>query len=367
MIIRALLFLLLIPFLVEAAPEITGGDRTLAHGGSFVVSGENFSAPGPNILLWDDFEGATGHDQDVMGNYPVRGATAWDSRSNGAEDPKYWSLESYSGNWSANCKFEYGGGENWGTIVALKYYFPATGTLYQSWWTYNDPRTSGGARDYSDPNNSKLMYTWSNAPQGNFMWQGIIDIYDYYYLGDQGCNDENGPWYTSDIECQYLNSCWSWHRFSSYWKMNSSDGSHDGEVKGWCGTVNVVDDSGINFDGTNPDCGIPESWMTHINIGAMWENGPQIANPYRYVDDVYLADSQARIEIGDASTWAACSVRIIQLPDSWNDGSITYEANQSALSEGTQYWLYVVDGNGNPNSTGYAVDFGEVVPRPCGN
>jgi hypothetical protein len=78
-----------------------------------------------------------------------------------------------------------------------------------------------------------------------------------------------------------------------------------------------------------------------------------------YVDDIFIQlDTEARVEIGDKSTWNACTKREVQVPISWNSSTIQARVNQGSFSNGETAYLYVVDSNGNVNNQGYIVTIG---------
>ena len=68
---------------------------------------------------------------------------------------------------------------------------------------------------------------------------------------------------------------------------------------------------------------------------------------------VYIDVTRARVEIGNASTFAACTHREIQIPTAWADDGITITVNQGTFDEETAY-VFVVDPDGIP-SAGYQV------------
>jgi hypothetical protein len=72
---------------------------------------------------------------------------------------------------------------------------------------------------------------------------------------------------------------------------------------------------------------------------------------YNY-DDIYVDFTQARVEIGDASTWAAVQHKEIQIPVSWSTSSVQIKVNKGEFATGTQAWLYVIDANGAVNQNG---------------
>jgi hypothetical protein len=69
-----------------------------------------------------------------------------------------------------------------------------------------------------------------------------------------------------------------------------------------------------------------------------------------WLDDFYVDSSLARVELGDAATWVACTQKEIQPWTAWADGSVTVTVNHGALPHGTQY-LYAVKPDGTPFDT----------------
>jgi len=76
-----------------------------------------------------------------------------------------------------------------------------------------------------------------------------------------------------------------------------------------------------------------------------------------YYDDIYISQSQARIEIGNNETWENCTHREIQIPTAWTTDEITITVNQGSFSNEGAY-IFVIDENGGV-SAGYPVTFSE--------
>jgi hypothetical protein len=72
-------------------------------------------------------------------------------------------------------------------------------------------------------------------------------------------------------------------------------------------------------------------------------------------DDAYVDMTMARVELGNANTWAGSTVREVQPPTSWNTGSIGIHVNTGAFSNGAPAWVYVVDSTGAVNANGYQI------------
>lgn len=71
-----------------------------------------------------------------------------------------------------------------------------------------------------------------------------------------------------------------------------------------------------------------------------------------YIDDVYVDRSWSRVEIGDNSTYTACSTREVLIPSSWSTNSIEVNASYGGFQSGNSVYLFVTDSNGN-RSEGY--------------
>jgi hypothetical protein len=93
----------------------------------------------------------------------------------------------------------------------------------------------------------------------------------------------------------------------------------------------------------------------------IWQNyrGNGISSMQVWMDDFFIqAGSQARVEIGDAPTWANCTFRDVQPATSWADGSLRIRMNGGGLRSGVQYYAYVVDSAGGV-SNGYPIQIGD--------
>ncbi|OGF43089.1 hypothetical protein A2303_04140 [Candidatus Falkowbacteria bacterium RIFOXYB2_FULL_47_14] len=86
-----------------------------------------------------------------------------------------------------------------------------------------------------------------------------------------------------------------------------------------------------------------------------------------YTDNVYIDTTWARVELGNASTYAASTHREIQIPSAWSANSITATVNPGSFTSGQAVYLFVIDANGNA-SNGYPVTIGSGGTTPtCSN
>ena len=76
------------------------------------------------------------------------------------------------------------------------------------------------------------------------------------------------------------------------------------------------------------------------------------------LDEPYYDQDWARVVIGNASTWATCTIKEYQLPSAWSDSSITITCKQNSFNSGNTGYLYIVLSDGTLfNSSGYPLIF----------
>ncbi len=76
-----------------------------------------------------------------------------------------------------------------------------------------------------------------------------------------------------------------------------------------------------------------------------------------YIDDVYVDNTLARVEIGNASTYASCTHREIQIPSAWSATSVTITVNTGSFEDDDSAYLFVINEDGDV-SAGHAVTIG---------
>jgi hypothetical protein len=85
-------------------------------------------------------------------------------------------------------------------------------------------------------------------------------------------------------------------------------------------------------------------WQNHY--GSHGSSVPESAD--FFFDDIYLQfdGGKARVEIGNARTWNACTRREIQKPLSWSSGSINIALNYGSFSPSDEAYVFVVTEDG---------------------
>jgi hypothetical protein len=147
----------------------------------------------------------------------------------------------------------------------------------------------------------------------------------------------------------------TWVRIDTYLKQSAAN-TANGALKYWVnGALDINHANTITRTTSN-------TWDLLLLGCFIRQNQPvQI-----YMDDVYIDITQARVEIGNASTWAACTHKEIQPPTAWSASSVTVTVNRGSFGDTDAAYLYVVDSTGAVNSSGYAITFGDTPPTMSG-
>lgn len=70
---------------------------------------------------------------------------------------------------------------------------------------------------------------------------------------------------------------------------------------------------------------------------------PETPEWWAYYRDLYYDDTYARVVVGNAATYAACTQTEIQIPIAWSDTQITVGVNLGSFESLAGYWIYVFD------------------------
>jgi len=153
-----------------------------------------------------------------------------------------------------------------------------------------------------------------------------------------------------------------WHKMTIWYKKNSSPNANDGKCRIWWDN-RLIFDWMTHFQDpkNNPDYapGYPITGdfdVDDANLAGEWAIGDYFssAGSQTWVDfdDIYVSHTQARVELGNAPTYSACTVLETQVPTAWSGGQIAVKLNMGALGSGAKY-LYVIDSNGSVNNNGF--------------
>ena len=141
-----------------------------------------------------------------------------------------------------------------------------------------------------------------------------------------------------------------WHRLEYYF-YPGTEGNSDGIYKTW--VDGVLNGNLVNIPLVLSGHGAApvENVITPFDGMDSYSNDTAFAC---YIDDFHVDSTLRRLELGNASTWAACTVREFQPSTAWSDTSITALCQKGAIPTGTAY-LFVIGDDGTA-SAGIEVD-----------
>lgn len=318
-----------------SAPSTSGVSGTVANGQSITISGSGFGTTGPSVVLFDSFEkGNTGSNI---------------STTTGSADIGNWSyLGSPSQTYSTGAALS--GSKsmliNWATMYGsgpqLNFPDVENSDILVSWWQYMPtnkvvPGTSGGSPNW------KWFWIGDNSgwPWGSDYLTVCLSDTCGSMISLSAGDDRNTPTrygYTGGWAGTSF-SKGTWMRYTVAMK-NATSGAY-----GWAQEVSA-DGHFVRTNFTNEvTAHSGEGWDVLTLPGF----GRQDSNAAAYYDDVYVATgagARARVEIGNASTYSACTNLAIATPTSWSDTSITATVRAGSFAGGAAY-LYVVDSTGS--------------------
>lgn len=359
LIVFIFLVTLFYPLAASATPSISGVTGTLNDEQTgIVVAGSGFGTH-PLEIEWTGTNienGAVGakfsKTSDISGGtWYVQPTSGWLHQTN------YSNTDAHSGSQSIAASMSITGTE----VSSPFRWMAGTGTykeiphVYLTYWVKN-------TTTYTACNNWKM---WKIGPAGTATWS--VDVPHSVYctratssLTWQGnrpsCSTYSTEWYPSGTNEVSTSASFNvWERVEIYfdestpngtdgtfvYNLHKADGVHS--VRNWVGTAKTQ----------LTECSA-ERYITFMNY--MHTSGTVTGTLYH--DDIYFQmDSQARIEIGNASTFAACTHREIQIPTAWATGSATFTLNFGSFANDAEVYLFVVDSTG-ATSPGYSITLG---------
>lgn len=334
------------------APQIDCVSGSIADGSAITIVGTGFGDVGPEVVIFDDFEGGTVGEPIQTG--PGSAALGeWAALNTGI--PRYGDEFVVSGAQSFEADF---------TVDSSQQAFAdlpdATTEIFYSWWQYVPVGHNFPGENSVDTLNWKVI--WLLGQDQYAGGTGDDDIL-LAFLGDGAaptavfggnCSvyTEGAIWpeiHTTKGEWKRL---WVWDRG----RTDATGGVKIWELRADEGVLQHADEANVPTLPT--DCGgDPRQWETvAFNGYGRLTPGPASA----FLDDFYVAvgpAAQARVEIGNAETYAASTKVTITTPSEWSDGSITTTVRAGAFAPGEEAWVFVFDGDGTAPATGFPVIF----------
>ena len=372
---RKILTVLFILFLCTesfGAPAPVSVSGSVTHDGSITISGSGFSTKSPVApYLWDatdddstssmatyycglrpvcsdgnqDDAGVTGSQPRYSSSYPDVSGTPMTMPHDNITKYIATATSSCSGSWSSD-----GSGNNVfslcdinsSTIFAMYYYRLSP--------TFNEEISADGSNMKEVAMNSSDNYL-ADSPQ-NYLDHCNSDVPNMVNPSNAAlkCDDAAHGSACSGGELSYTNPMQTWVHMELRWDTSGnswaySDGSNT-DTTDWCdvvGTGTIYTDT-LSIGG-----------FTRFPLASTNDN-------YRYWAGIYVDKTYSRVMLGNASTWAASTVREPQIPHTtWNDTTIQVTVNLGALSGETAY-LYVFDSNNDSNTNGLLVSLSDEAP-----
>jgi hypothetical protein len=305
-------------------PVINSVSGSIIEGSNVTVSGSGFGAKNPAApIKWDDFNSGT---VGATLGAPTVG-TAWDLSIVAGTCPRYSdSVLRTDDRMSARINMQ-------APEYACSFGYNGEGQRewYVSYWRHDlQPESSA---------NYKHMRIYGNDPVHDELPQcSYVELPDSSAVW--GCVDENGQ--TDGLQK------WTGQGPKNRWMREEffvdagTRGTADGSAKRWLDAQMqdyVRFTAPLLLDGKSGELSAPR-------IGHFYSTTtPQ--GLVSYFSEVYIDNTQARIELGDKADWDQCTHREIQVPVSWSSDRITFAANPGSFSQGQTGYIFIVDAQGN--------------------
>ncbi|BHH86278.1 hypothetical protein [Desulforhopalus sp. 52FAK] len=318
-----------------AEPEISSISGKVSEGQTIKIFGSSLGTKSPAApILWDNFNGGTdGGRLDVDPNWTMR----YDS-------PLYTSTQPYGGSGLAIYNEASYGDSDMLKFRSASHSFTGVKELYYSYMNRHVGASTSG-RVYK---NGRI-----GADGERYSGPGVSGISDGYFLFNSGSGfiyPTASQGYNPDYRFESVDvGSANWQRHQLYSKASSPAGTANGRVYAAVHTQrkdypNIVSmKSGYDFD------------YDIVLLGTMMDQPGVGETHYMYIDDVYIDNTLARVELCTSETWdygASCNP---QIPTAWSDNSVTVTVNQGAFASYEYAYLYVVDSEGNVNNNGLQI------------
>jgi hypothetical protein len=224
--------------------------------------------------------------------------------------------------------------------------------IYVSYYFMQDPLWDFGDGAYESSNNKIFQVTRGNEPYASEHY----GYFEYYYLTSSTQTaatihrqDDYIGW-GGEWAGDAPNPTHAWHKYEWFIRLTNSS---SGVIQLWIDGVPVMDYHGVTTtSGTGTYSVGPTTYAGGITFV------PDV-NDFRYFADLYFDNTSQRVMICNGSTWDSRGICEVQIPSVWSATSITATVNQGSFADGSNAYLYVVDANGEANSSGYPAVFVE--------
>lgn len=326
--LRILSFIITFVFLIAdysfAVPLITSASGTVNKGASLNVRGTGFGTKqNQTPLKWDDFEQSIYSVGSQLSNgWQYRSQDVILYNNTGCRSGSTRHIRARHGDWGTG-RFYYNGNSDLNEIYVTMWYR----------WSNSNAQPTG--------DNYKWLALWNDGasfsyPHLGITTQPVSSHWTYAYVRGYG---ESSYTNLATVPVIPYNQ---WVRVELYIKEGYSDGRVTLTTHTNGAIQNVID----RTTATNS----LNAALHYRDV--MFDEFNRVNSDVITVDHdlIYIDNTRARVEIGNRSTWNACTYREVQIPTAWSANSISVTVNQGAFSAGQQAYLYVIDPNGVASS-----------------
>lgn len=354
------------PNFASAAPSVSGTSGTITHGGNITIAGSGFGVKSPAApLVWDDASGTNFLDK-WSGGWPTTAAYAPNYRTMQRSQPMPHSRTSH---YLSMANWQNGGyDDGWNAMVWKTFNFVSPMNVFLSYRMRNDTAFDSGDNykffDYSyggEPYNmnTPTVNNWYNGINGG-LTSGNLGM----CINDDGASlrpwiDQTDVWWGDRLDrYNFPSPLGNWRQIETQLKLTSQN---DGMIRFWSDGILTLDYSPLNstFGGLDHWTDRYEGATRTIALGGYVRTSNM--NDWWYFNDIYLDTTLARVIIGNAATFDACTAKEMQIPSVWSDTSITAKINLGGFGDTGSAYLYVVDSFGAVNTSGFPINLGSGV------
>lgn len=332
----------------DAQPAVSAVTGTVANGQTVTILGGAFGTkPAATPLAWEDFTAGTLKVLTARGSTSLTVANADNLRT------------TFSSR-NARCDFKQNGGGC---------FFSYDGAAHPKWfvqyWIKLAPNWQWGTTTYNGGNDGLANVKFLRFfPLGSRNYSNV----GYSFHGFAGNRTlrfvENGPSTYQPIELATLLTPGSWHLIQAEFGENSGVDRADGRLRLWI-DGQLYDDTRTLVTNVGTDGPAVHKRPFIIGLYDSWPpSDAPVANMFAYYADVYVDNTFARVEIGNAPRYDDCTHREIQYPLSWDPGAVSIRINQGAFVTGQTAYVFVVDDSGRVNAAGFPITFGDQTGPP---
>lgn len=306
-----------------------------AHGDSLLIYGAGFgekAQAAPN--QWDDFESGT-PGVDIQAGSGQGAGWYTNAPEYGGEYAEY--STDYQRTAGSISSKQYPTGDSYISVDFPGYATSADEQIYISGWFY-------GTNTGESHSNKFMQINADNWMSPQMRTGGTGGTGGNYNSETLDCDSSDGPLANSDEEFSWVPNPYNtgeWHRWEWFAQLGNQ------------GTFKTYRD-GVLWSYPDPDRPGSSDFtfsgcvFRSVYFSTYWgvDGIDPTTTHAAYWDELYIDMTQQRVELGDASTWDACTHREIQIPYFWEDEEIAITCNFGTFAADADLWLYVVNETG---------------------